>query len=357
MATDLLVKRGALRERRFAATPAPEVGPGQALLKVDSFALTANTVTYAAFGDAMRYWDFFPAPEAERAAWGRVPCWGFAEVVASNAEGVPVGQRYYGYYPIGTHLLVEPKPRGQGFVDLAAHRQALPGVYNAYERVNRADAESEAMAMLFRPLFTTSFVLDDFFADQNFFGAKRVILSSASSKTALGMAWLMRRRGTVEVTALTSRTNAPFVEKTGAYDRIVAYEDVASLDANEPAAYCDFSGSAGVRAAVHQHFGDKLMYDCAVGAADWSSGGELPADLPGPAPQFFFAPTQIEKRIAEWGPQQFGAKLSEATNAFFAAARPWMRIVRGDGRDAVDKSWIDTVDGRVAPEDGLILRL
>ena len=100
--SDFLVKRDDLRECRIAESEPPEVGPGQALLRVDSFGLTANNITYAVMGEAMSYWDFFPAEDG----WGRVPMWGFAEVEASEAEGVEVGTRVYGYLPPSSHLLV-----------------------------------------------------------------------------------------------------------------------------------------------------------------------------------------------------------------------------------------------------------
>jgi hypothetical protein len=74
-------------------------------LQVDSFALTSNNITYASFGDAMHYWDFFPA--ADR-AWGCLPVWGFATVRESLAEDPATGRRVYGYFPAGTHLVVEP---------------------------------------------------------------------------------------------------------------------------------------------------------------------------------------------------------------------------------------------------------
>ena len=82
--TDFLVSRKDIRETRIEASEPPALEPGQALLAVDSFGLTANNVTYAVFGDFMNYWDFFPAEEG----WGRVPMWGFADVEASEAEGL-----------------------------------------------------------------------------------------------------------------------------------------------------------------------------------------------------------------------------------------------------------------------------
>src|SRR3954465_15240306 len=96
----LEVKRDDLRSVRWNDAAPPELAADQARLRVDQFALTANNVTYAMFGDAMSYWQFFPADEG----WGRVPVWGFADVEASNADGLGEGERVYGYLPMATHL-------------------------------------------------------------------------------------------------------------------------------------------------------------------------------------------------------------------------------------------------------------
>src|SRR5689334_14380378 len=82
------------------------VEPDRARLRVDAFALTSNNITYAVFGAAMQYWDFFPTADPE--AWGCVPVWGFAEVVESTSDACTVGERLYGYLPMASELVVEP---------------------------------------------------------------------------------------------------------------------------------------------------------------------------------------------------------------------------------------------------------
>ena len=163
------VLRSNLRESRLIADPdAPRSRPlaeGEARLRIDAFALTSNNITYAAFGEAMKYWEFFPSADP---AWGHIPVWGFAEVVESRAEGVAAGERCYGYWPMGRYLVVQSARVGpRGFSDGAAHRAALPAVYNQIQRC-AADpdyvAALEAQQALLRPLFTTSFLIDDFLA-------------------------------------------------------------------------------------------------------------------------------------------------------------------------------------------------
>jgi hypothetical protein len=192
-ATRLLTRKNALQHSRIETLAFAPVGAGEALLAISRVALTTNNITYAAFGEAMQYWDFFPTAQAE---WGHMPVWGFADVIASTVPGIEAGERFYGYFPIASHLRVQPvRVTARGFYDGAAHRQPLTSAYNQYTRCSQDPvyrAEDECLQMLLRPLFITSFMLADFLRDNAFFGAKRLLLSSASSKTAYGTAFCLR---------------------------------------------------------------------------------------------------------------------------------------------------------------------
>lgn len=360
-----IVKRDDLRQARTVEdSPAP-LAPGQVRLRIDSFALTSNNVTYGAFGDAMHYWDFFPC---DIAGWGRIPVWGFADVVESTVEALPVGERIYGYFPMSTQVVLQPvQVNDGGFVDGAPHRRELHAVYNRYLRCAKDPGYSpahEAEIALLRPLFATSFLIDDFLADNGFFGARQVLLSSASSKTAYGTAFcLSQRRGSpqaVKVTGLTSPGNLAFTRGLGCYDAVLGYDDIATLPPEVPTVYVDMSGSAPVRAAVHGHFGDTLAYSCSVGGTHWNElgGGK---GLPGPRPTLFFAPAQIKKRSADWGPAGLGQRIADAWTAFMKPVTdprsPWLTVVRGRGPQAVEQVYRELIDGRSDPQQGHLLSL
>jgi hypothetical protein len=360
VAVDFLVKQDDLRQCRF--DPAPEAGdieldPGQALLEVDKFAFTSNNVTYAVFGEAMNYWAFFPAP----AGWGRIPVWGFAEIARSAHEGIGEGERIFGYLPMSTHLVVRPdQVTDAGFVDVSPHRQALPGAYQQYTRVasDPGDGAYEDHQAILQPLFMTSFLIEDFLTDSDLFGARAVVLSSASSKTALGVAFLLskNRPEGCEVIGLTSPANVEFCESVGYYDRVVAYDDLESLPAGEGAVFVDMAGDGRVLGAVHRHFGDNLKHSCLVGATHWDRR-DPPQDLPGPVPQFFFAPTQLAKRRDEWGPERFAQRYADARNAFLPSTDEWMKVVHGAGPEAVEQVYREMVDGKIDPQVGQMLSL
>jgi hypothetical protein len=356
IATSFLVGRDDLRRHQVVEEPVPggdELQDGQALLRVGSFALTANNITYGAFGAAMHYWDFFPAPEG----WGRIPVWGHADVVASRTEGVEVGERVFGYLPMATHLVVEPIRVGAGgFVDGAEHRRPLPPVYNQYQRVAAgAETVAEAHRALLWPLFMTSFVLDDWLGDNDVFGAEVVVLGSASSKTAVGLAHLLTGNRRARVVGLTSERNVGFVRSTGVYDQTVAYGSLAAQVPAVPAVFVDMAGSATVRAEVHTHFADQLRFSSAVGATHWEEMGG--GHLPGPAPALFFAPDQIAKRRADWGPGGLEARFESAWDGFTRSVTHWLELVEARGPEAVTAAYLTVLDGRSEPSQGLLCAL
>ena len=188
MTTELLVQKSQLATTRVRQVPDVALQPGQVRVRVDRFALTANNITYAAFGDAMHYWDFYPV-QGEGEGWGIVPVWGFGTVVESACAEVPVGERVYGYWPMASHAVLTPtRVTPGGWADGAAHRAPLPAVYNQYERTG-ADpfyrADTEDLQALLRPLFATSWLIDDFMADNDFFGARTLLLAPAAGAFSL----------------------------------------------------------------------------------------------------------------------------------------------------------------------------
>ena len=369
--SSFVVQRNDLRttDWRPDATATAPLAAGQVRLRIASFALTSNNITYAAFGEAMKYWDFFPSANAEH---GRIPVWGFADVGDSAVDGVAVGERFYGYFPMASHVLLQPvRVAAAGFSDGAAHRRELHPVYNQYSRCSADPGyrpDQEAQIAILRPLFITSFLIDDFLAGNAFFGARSVLLSSASSKTAYGTAFcLSQRHGSstaVKVVGLTSPANLAFTRRLGCYDEVLAYDAVASLPADAPTLYVDFSGSAAVRRSVHEHFRDALTYSCAVGGTHWDALGHRERSghtLPGPRPTLFFAPAQVKKRNADWGAVELQQRIGTAWTAFMARVSdpqsPWLTVQHGQGRAAVEAVYQALLDGRSDPQLGHMLSL
>jgi NADPH:quinone reductase-like Zn-dependent oxidoreductase len=353
---DFLIAKDDLHRCRFDERPAPEPGLGQALLRVDAFGLTSNNITYATFGEAMSYWSFFPAEDG----WGRVPVWGFAEVLDSSVAELESGTRVFGYLPPSSELLVEPAHvSAQGFVDASAHRAALPRAYNRFARVDADplyDAEREDEQMLLRPLFLTSYLIDDFLEDSGLFGADTVVLSSASSKTASALAFLLAQRDGIDVVGLTSSRSAEFARALGVYDHVIAYDELESLPDGR-AVYVDMAGDAELRGAVHDHYRDELAHSAVVGATHHDRMGQVPDSLSGPRPMFFFAPDRIAKRAADWGSDALERRMADAWQPYVEWTSGWLQVIHGVGPEALQSAYLDLLDGRIDPARAHVLSL
>lgn len=297
-----------------------------------------------------------PAPDG----YGNIPVWGFGEIVASKHPQVEEGERLFGYFPMATHLVIEAADVSKrGLRDGAAHRQGVASVYNAYSRVSENPAftgrNGDYQALL-RALFMLSFLVDDFLAEADFFGAKQVILSSASSKTAFGLAHLLHsKRQPIRVIGLTSPGNADFTASLGCYHEVVPYDRLDTLPPELPTAFVDMAGNADLRGRLHRHFGDHLVYSGRVGMThqDMAEVG----DLPGAKPSWFFAPDQIRKRAKEWGPGGIDQRFGAAWADFMPMLAKSLTIVEGFGTEAVERVYRETLAGRVSPSEGHMLSL
>ncbi|WP_291009869.1 DUF2855 family protein [Hydrogenophaga sp.] len=356
----LQVQKRALANTRWQTTEDTPLIPGQIRLRVDLFSLTANNITYAAMGEAMEYWRFFPTTDAD---WGVIPVWGFATITESAHTDLAAGDKLYGYWPMATATVLQADMvTSVSLVDAAPHRDGLHPVYNQYTRCARDPfytPDSEAVQALLRPLFMTSWLIDDFLADNDFFGTQTLLLSSASSKTAYGTAFQLAQREGLQVIGLTSEGNRAFCESLGCYTRVLSYEQLGEMPADVPCVYVDFAGSASLREQIHRRF-TALRYSCAIGATHVSDlgGGK---GLPGPAPTLFFAPAQIKKRRADWGAAELGQRLLASWQTFTTQVgdptRPWLRVVSHLGADALQNAYLQMLVGRSDPQEGHVFRL
>jgi len=357
---NLEVARADLHRVRVDESGVEVLEDGQARVRIDGFALSSNNITYAVFGAAMRYWDFFPVPGDATGDWGRVPVWGFAEVVESRSADVSVGERLYGYYPMSSELVISPgRADDRGLSDTAPHRAEMAGVYSRYVRcatdpLYRPDREDHQM--LLYPLFFTSFVIDDVLVDNDGFGAEQIVVSSASSKTAIGVAYLAHQRG-ARVVGLTSPANAAFVEQLAVYDEVRIYDDVGQLDV-KPAVYVDVAGNRDVLYGVHSRLTGVLAHSMTVGDTHWDHVADAPADdLPAPAPVFLFAPSQISKRTREWGRDELDRRLGDAWDRYAEWVDGWIEFRRARGAAEVTAVYRELLGGHVDPRAGFICSL
>lgn len=347
------VRRDAISRTRAVTEAEPHPADGQAVLRVERFSLSANNVTYARLGDELGYWRFFPAADG----WGRLPVWAYAEVTASNCAGVSVGRRLLGFFPMSDCLLVTPaRVHPGGFAAGCEHRRDLPGLYNAYRWLDADPSYDAALAgqqLVLRPSFWLSFLFDEHLRDNHDFGADIAIISSASSKAALGIAHLLAQR--VLTIGLTAPQRVEPLRALRIYDRVEAYDAASGLPA-EPAIFADLAGDTGLRAAVHDRLGGALRYSAVLGA---TRGGALALDdgLPGLRPELFFVPDQLRDRARRQGFTALDHRFAAALADFATRSGPWLDLVSVTGAEPVQAAYRELLDGTLPSASALICRI
>ena len=380
---DFVVDKKDLSKTSLISSPPLTLPVGAVLIKIERFALTANNISYAVTGDALGYWNFFPCPRG-----GRVPVWGIGSIVASRCPNVRQDQKVYGCFPMSHYVVMRPdEVTNSDFIDASPHRKKLPAVYNQYmfcaEDPFYTPRTQDAM-MVLRPLYLTSWLLVDFFAQQDFCSARAMVISSASSKTSIGLAFTLRRYNAqretatsaiskIQIIGLTSPGNLQFVESLGIYDEITLYNGIESkLDASVPTCFVDMAGNTKVTTRLHNHLGDNMKYSCLVGAAHVGKGGKPASKLPGARPKFFFAPSWTAQRVVALGGGEDSASKRRGLETSLhnvlidykrfvdwclEGPQGWMHMEHFYGQDQVAKGYAACLKGDMQPDTAIIMSL
>jgi len=358
------------------------------LIKVERFGYSANNITYQALGEVphFRYFGFHEAPDAPESgvsssAHGVTPVWGFGTVVASTHLAVRSGERVYGYFAPARFLALpisEVNP-----YTFVVSRPHFPQDRRPYNQITRCSADplydpspdAEDLAMLYRPLFWTSFWCEDWMnASQYRGGASRVLISSASAKTAFCLAYLVRKRGPMrQVVGLTSRKNAEFTKKLGLYDHVLEYDAFESADMmHEPLQkwiYIDIAGNETLNSRVLRYFLDTkldLVGAVALGLTNLSPSSKSNSAEKWTKNDFssqkasltfeqFFTPEWLARRRKQLSVEQITRLQKEAWTGLMQDCRSWgVTIRRVYGADKVKMAYEEVVRGGFPPNQGFI---
>lgn len=329
----------------------------EVLLETDSFGFSANNITYAALGFKMGYWGFFPPQSGDKCdnpnGFGIVPVWGFATVKASCHPDIKEGEKVFGYLPMASHWVIKAgKVAPHGFLDVHEMRKSISPVYDQYLRCAADpgyDKNREAWQLNFRPLYMTSFVLDDYVAEKT--KGETLLLSSASSKTALGTAQLLKdqkavRNASYQVIGLTSQSNVDMVKTTGCYDAVYSYDDLSALTSDSSDSrywLLDFAANGTLINNLSELLGDSLSEVTLIGATDWKA-----EEKPNPKllnAEIFFAPARVKLRQSEWGHEAFLTKYAGAWQRFALKISDQFFEQSHQGADAITQLYLETLNG------------
>ncbi|MFT4103618.1 MAG: DUF2855 family protein [Burkholderiaceae bacterium] len=335
---DFQVHQDDLSRHRVLAPRRPvALAPGQALLRIERFALSSQNIVYGRLGSELPLRRLFPAPSP----WARLPAWGYAQVAASTHPDASVGERLFGCLPMTNWLLVQPGlANARQFVDVSEHRRAFPAFYNTYRRTYADPSYRVAFEdhqMLMQSQFASAFVFAHHLAARRYCDARQIVLTGASSKTAAALAYLLRQEihADCRVVGLTATEHRRFVQGLGDYDEVVDYARLTAMSAQVPTVLVDFAGDDPVHAALQRHFGDAIRLTCRIlgGASGFG--------------------------LAQWRALLDGIdvdglrdSLTPAWNRFVDACAGWLRIDQHAGVDALARLYDSLLRGRVDPARG-----
>lgn len=357
----LQVRKDHFQERRIVDTDgaSPALAVGEVRVKLSRFAFTANNITYAVAGDMLGYWQFFPPIGDDTEGWGVIPVWGFAEVVESSVEELPVGEKLFGYFPPANELIMMPdRVSAQAFIDGAAHRSQLPPGYNRYRRVTAEagyNPASDDERMLLWPLYATAYCLGDALFDNDWYGAEQVLVLSASSKTSIGLGYALAAiEGAPKSIGVTSKRNNEFVASLNLFDQTHCYDDLSILDVSIPTVIVDMSGNTDVMAALHGLLKDNMRHTINVGLTHWEEAAPKEGII-SERSEMFFAPGHMQKRSKEWGPEEFDRRSSEFVASAVKLSGTWLSLASHSGLQGLSDVYDDVCNGCSAPNEGILI--
>jgi Protein of unknown function (DUF2855) len=243
---------------------------------------------------------------------------------------------------MASYVTMRPAPHPLGFVETAPHRADMRRIYNQYLAV---DGDGEDAALVWRPLFVTSVLLDLDLSEAGLPDA--VVLTSASSKTAYALAHLLRDRP-VRTVGLTSPVRRAWVSELGLYDTVLGYDELDRLEPPRTAVVIDFTGDGALVQRLHQRLDGSLERTLLVGYTHRRGD----ADAPPASAVRYSAPAEMERRG-----RSLGTDYAAAWASFAPVAERTLRIERLSGGDRLVEAYRALLAGRGDPRVAHVVSL
>jgi NADPH-dependent curcumin reductase CurA len=359
--TELILKKSNHTAIKSLTTEMFPVQENEILLKIEKFGFTANNITYVALGKSFQYFDFFPANDSSLA---KVNVWGVGSVVESRNPKFKIGEKIYGYFPVAKYYCLNPTLINHTtfYVD-RPHLPADRYVYNQYFRQlgdKEYSEKQEDHMIIFRPLWGTSYFLDDYLNQNQYFNAENVIITSASSKTSYCLALLLKRR-TKKVIGLTSTGNIEFCKNLGLYDEVIDYKNVTSLSQVKSVGV-DMAGNLKLNQQISDHLNSNLVKFVTVGMSHYDAnktpalGGTKTKSLLDSKSVLFFAPEWIKERGVN-SKHEIVINKYLVWQEFLDFAKKNVGVDVKFGQAAVEETYLTMLSGNAKPQNGFILSM
>ncbi|KAF2864651.1 hypothetical protein BDV95DRAFT_555785 [Massariosphaeria phaeospora] len=386
----------------------PLLAPSSLRLQTKILGLTTNNFAYAQLGHVLGWWDTYPqptntpAPYNDRATYGRISAWGYAEIIESTVPGIAVGKTVYGFLPIATlpeDVTVEKTGLKNQIRVTNPHRQHLWIIYNRYQICPPLDELERTKTLdflgwdsLMQGLFATSYNMNCYgfawtdenrihpggegewtAADANLADATVIVLS-ASGKTGVSFAHQLRHnrpkqhqpRAVIGVCSITSKS---LVENTGFYDKVVLYTDDKSTKEEiakqtpHRTVIVDFGAREGAGAAWNNTFkGLSAPNTYALVGVGGVTKPQNPEDSSAFLAKFdgvaFVNASKLrEKGIALAADKYFEEFYARYDEFKAAGGVPGVQLKWGEGLKAWEQGWEALCQDQVSANTGLVYRI
>ena len=234
--------------------------------------------------------------------------------------------------------------------------------------------------MLYRPLFWTSYWCEDWMFSSKYRDASQILISSASSKTAFCLAYLIKKRiakgdiSNVTVTGITSKRNLGFTRGLHLYDEVFEYDSFRSLKSqsgSEKWIYADVAGNETLNDRLFSHLGSNLVAGIALGLTNlspsapdvsstkWSTNTftDTPSTAGKRELEQFFMPEWLNVRRHQLSIAEINTLQNQAWKDLMRNCGSWVKMRHILGGDAVKLAYGKVAKGDLGPDEGMIWSL
>jgi len=329
---------------------------------------------------------------------GLIPVWGFGTITNSSHPKIHVGERVYGYFAPTRYLLVSISPSDLNKFSFYVSRPHLPADRRPYNQIIRCTADpqytptsiGEDLTMLYRPLFWTSYWCEDWIHWSNYrSGVSHILISSASSKTAFCLAYLVGkriRRGEInkdtKIIGLTSKRNVSFTKRLELYHEVLDYDSFTTAHSFQGGQdskwlYVDVAGNKELNKKIHAHFAlpstGKFAAKITLGLTNLqpskadtaptelgtnpfkdTSHGSTSTSSSWPREEFFFMPEWLHIRRHQIPVLEIFRRQNKAWQELMEDCTDWVELDYVYGAARVEEAYLKLSREGLGPDKGLI---
>merc|ERR1711879_660631 len=186
-----------------------------------------------------------------------------------------------------------------------------------------------------------------------------VIISCASAKTALALAYCLRMREMRYVVGFTSQEHLEFVKSTGLYHEAYSYDDVEKLPTNHTVVYMDFKCDGALRQQITLRMGTNLMYNMVIGPAAFQKRMKDQVFEKRAREALFDEAKWRERRrmVAEVTKTGRNEKLKYSYKAFVERMREFIKLRHANGVAEMSKMYDNIYSNTASPSEAFVCSL